>query len=228
MSSHGWDQLGTLPRVATSSTIAARILDLASSGAVEPGTALPPERDLAVQLGVSRTTIREAIHELTLKGIVRRRQGSGTVLLDASDAAASLLRDMSDTERDATEVIDFRTTFEPQIAGLAAGRRTESDLLVIAGHCEFDPAAVSPAESQTSDQRFHEAIAAATHNHLILALARATSDWVSDFRRSSHSTPEGRITSLSGHRAILAAIESGDVDRAAQLMREHVTVVGRI
>jgi GntR family transcriptional repressor for pyruvate dehydrogenase complex len=217
-----------MPRMATSSTIAARILELADSGAVVPGSALPPERDLAVQLGVSRATIREAIHELTLKGVVRRRQGSGTVLLDASAAASSLLRDMSQAEREATEVIDFRSTFEPEIAGLAAGRRTESDLLVLSHHCDFDAAGVTPEESLELDQRFHEAIAAATHNHLILALSRATSEWVSDFRRQSHSTPEGRTTSLDGHRAILAAIQSGRPDHAVLLMREHVAVVGRI
>lgn len=227
MSSLGWDQLGSLPRVATSSAIAAQILELADSGAISPGSALPPERDLAVRLGVSRATIREAIHELTLKGVVRRRQGSGTVLLDVSSAAASLLRDMSETERDATEVIDFRSTFEPQIAGLAAERRTESDLLVLTHHCDFDAADASPEDSLESDQRFHEAIASATHNHLILALSRATSAWVSDFRRISHSSREGRTTSLAGHRAILAAIEGGDQERAARLMREHVAVVGR-
>lgn len=220
--------MGAVPRVATSSAIAARILELAGTGQVEPGAALPPERDLATQLGVSRTTIREAIHELTLKGIVRRRQGSGTILLETSAHAASLLRDMSQSERDATEVIDFRTTFEPQIAGLAAGRRTDSDLLLLAGHCDFDPLAVSTEESLERDQRFHEAIAAATHNHLIVALSRATSEWVSDFRRISHASPTGRATSLTGHRAILAAIENGDSDEAARHMREHVTVVGRI
>ncbi|MFB8387769.1 FadR/GntR family transcriptional regulator [Microbacterium sp. NPDC055910] len=228
MSTDGWASLGVVPRMATSSAIAARILELAERGDVGPGTALPPERDLATQLGVSRTTIREAIHELTLKGVVRRRQGSGTVLLDTSSAAASLLRDMSASERDATEVIDFRTTFEPQIAGLAAGRRTDSDLLVLANHCDFDPATVSTEESLEHDQRFHEAIAAATHNHLIVSLSRATSEWVSDFRRISHASPTGRATSLTGHRAILAAIENGDSDEAARHMREHVTIVGRI
>lgn len=228
MSGSGWDQLGELPRRATSSAIAAHILELADSGAVAKGSALPPERDLAVQLGVSRATVREAIHELTLKGVVRRRQGSGTVLLDTSSAALSLLRDMSQAEREATEVIDFRSTFEPEIAGLAAARRTESDLLLLARQCDFDPAAASPEASFELDQRFHEGIAAATHNHLILALSQATSEWVSDFRRQSHSTSEGRTTSLHGHRGILDAIRDGRTDRAALLMREHVAVVGRI
>jgi len=227
VSTNGWASLGGVPRVATSSAIAARILELVETGEVGPGTALPPERDLATQLGVSRTTIREAIHELTLKGVVRRRQGSGTVLLSASDTAVSLLRDMSASERDATEVTDFRTTFEPQIAGLAAGRRTDSDLLLLAGHCDFEAEAVSTEESLERDQRFHEAIAAATHNHLIVALSRATSEWVSDFRRISHASPTGRATSLTGHRAILAAIDAGDSDEAARRMREHVTIVGR-
>lgn len=224
-----WDQLGiTSPRTATSSSIAARMLDLIGSGAIAAGMLLPPERDLAAQLGVSRTTIREAIHELTLKGVVRRRQGSGTVVLAQSSRETSLLRDMSQSERTATEVIDFRTTFEPQIAAIAAQRRTDSDILQLSALCDFDPVTVDVEVSLESDQRFHEALAGATHNHLTLALSRATSEWVSDFRRVSHSTPAGRVTSLDGHRAILAAIEAGDAERAARLMREHVTIVGRI
>lgn len=228
MSSIEWDQLSAAPRTATASTIAARLMDLVSTGALAPGSTLPPERDLATQLGVSRTTIREAIHDLTLKGVVRRRQGSGTVVLDPSEAAASLLRDMSQTERDATEVTDFRSTFEPEIAGLAASRRTESDVVLLASLCDFDPVTSTVEYSLECDQRFHETIAATTHNHLILALSRATSEWVSEFRRTSHSTPEGRTTSLNGHRAILAAIEAGRPDDAARLMREHVAEVGRI
>lgn len=228
MSSIDWDQLSATPRTATATAIAARLMDLVSTGAVPAGSALPPERDLAVQLGVSRTTIREAIHELTLKGVVRRRQGSGTVVLDPSDAASSLLRDMSQTEREAVEVTDFRSTFEPEIAGLAASRRTDSDLLLLASLCDFDPVTATLEHSLEYDQRFHETIAATTHNHLILALSRATSEWVSEFRRTSHSTAEGRTTSLNGHRAILAAIEAGRPDDAARLMRAHVAEVGRI
>ncbi len=132
------------------------------------------------------------------------------MLLSASDTAVSLLRDMSASERDATEVTDFRSASELEIAGLPR-------VAVPTATCCCWPATATsrlkpspPSKSLERDQRFHEAIAAATHNHLIVALSRATSEWVSDFRRISHASPTGRATSLTGHRAILAAIDAGD------------------
>jgi len=223
-----WTGLGDFSRVSTSSAIAAVLLALIGSGELGPGTVLPPERELATSLGVSRTTIREAIHELTLKGVLTRRQGSGTVVVDRSASGQELLRDMSATERDAEEVIDFRTVFEPEIASLAAVRRTESDLVVLSRLCDYRPDKVGASESLDLDQRFHEAVAAATHNRLIVTLGRVTSEWLVDFRRASHASVEGRRMSLDGHREIAEPIGAGDDAKAAVAMRAHVTAVGRM
>jgi GntR family transcriptional repressor for pyruvate dehydrogenase complex len=149
-------------------------------------------------------------------------------VVDRSDSGQDLLRDMSATERHAEEVIDFRTVFEPEIAALAAGRRTESDLVMLGRLCDYEPDQVGASESLDLDQRFHEAVAAATHNQLIVTLGRVTSEWLVEFRRVSHASVEGRRMSLYGHREIAEAIGAGDVANAAAAMRAHVTAVGRM
>jgi GntR family transcriptional repressor for pyruvate dehydrogenase complex len=223
-----WEIIGDFSRASASSAIAARLLEMATSGELPIGTALPPERELALMLRVSRATLREAIHELSLKGLVSRRQGSGTVILGRSETALDLLREMTAADRTASEVVDFRSTFEPEISSLAAARRTESDMTLLAKMCDFSPEDVSAEESFGLDQRFHLAVAAATQNRLIVALGHVSSDWVADFRKVSHSTAEGRQTSLRGHRLIATAIAAADSPMAASHMRDHINEVGRI
>lgn len=214
--------------VATSSHVASTILGLIQEGKILPGQPLPPERDLAESLVVSRTTVREAIHELTLRGIIRKRQGSGTVVIAPSSASEHLLREMSQSDRDTLEEIDLRLVLEPQVSGLAAARRTDSDLVSLAACCNDDPASLSTEESLELDQAFHAAIARAAQNQLIASLERVVSDWVLDFRRSSHLTPEGRVASMNGHRQILDAITRGDTEAAVRLMSDHIQDVGTI
>lgn len=227
MSTHIWEQAERVTRVATSTTIAARLLEIIQSNNLEPGFVLPSERELAQKFGVSRATMRETLHELVLKGVLVRKQGSGTAVLGTSDRGQALIGDLSLAERDAAEVIDFRNTFEPQIAGYAAKRRSDSDLLVMASHCDLDPETATPEESLEHDRKFHESIANATNNQLLRDLSRATQEWMNDFRKASHSTAEGRRASLLGHREILQAISDGDAEAASTAMCDHISYVGR-
>lgn len=218
--------LGNFTRVSTSSVVAARLIDLISSGVLTPGTALPPERDLATSLAVSRSTLREAIHELTLKGFISRKQGSGSFVSLPSDASNDLLSDLGDKEREVREVVDFRLVFEPHLAQMAALRATESDLVRLGSLCDYDPDATDPDESLELDHRFHQSVADATQNRLLMTLCATSSRWIVDLRARSHATGENRKASLEGHRKILEAIRSRDADAAAAAMREHIMVVG--
>lgn len=169
--------------------------------------------------------MREAIHELTLKGILHRKQGSGTVLAQSSGIAYSLFGEMTRETRTAAEVSDFRSTFEPHIASLAAERRTDSDLIMLEKLCPKDISDYSLEQSLELDERFHESVASATQNQLIVTLAQASGSWVSEFRRASHATPEGRQQSHDDHRAILVAIATSDAELARRLMRTHIKTV---
>src|SRR5262245_51287247 len=80
--------------------LAARFERWLRDGSVSPGAKLPPERELAQQLGVSRASVREAMHELTLKGLVARKPGRGTVVLEPSTPTNHLLGNLDQATRD--------------------------------------------------------------------------------------------------------------------------------
>lgn len=100
------------------------------SGSWKPGDKLPPERELSESLGVSRTSVREAISALTAMGLVEVRVGEGTFL--ASDIAPLYKGDISSKflvkRSSLLEVVEARKIIETQLACLAAGRATREDL----------------------------------------------------------------------------------------------------
>src|SRR5919201_5149763 len=99
------------------------------SGEWNAGDAIPPEQQLALQLGVSRTVVRDAVKTLSARGLVRVRQGIGTTVAEPSDGAYSdaiflLLLRSSATVR---EVLEARELIEVAVAGMAAVRREDED-----------------------------------------------------------------------------------------------------
>ena len=109
-----------------SESVAARLEAMIVSGELAPGRKLPPERELARLLGVSRGLLREAIHELALKGLVHRRQGRGTEVRGPyrSEFTGAIVGYLTQNERDVMELLDFREALEPPIAASAAERAT--------------------------------------------------------------------------------------------------------
>ena len=217
-----WDVAGGVVRQSMSSSVAARILQVLHSNQADAGTALPPERRLAEDLGVSRTTVREAISELALRGVVQRRHGSGTVLRVATVEAQSMLERLARQGRDMTDIVDFRLSLEPQIAALAASRRTDSDLIVLEDICKTNPLELDQESSYLLDYQFHLALSTATQNHLILTLSQSMYEWIAVARKKIHSTRNGRDTSFSGHLKIFEAVAAGDAEQAQTKMRTHI------
>jgi GntR family transcriptional regulator, transcriptional repressor for pyruvate dehydrogenase complex len=202
--------------------LAARLERWLRDGSIAPGAKLPPERELAQQLGVSRASLREAMHELTLKGLLARKPGRGTVVLAPSGPLNHLLGNLDRATRDIREVADFRQVFEPHIAELAATRATPSNLRELHELCDVDAKAMTAADSVERDERFHSGLAHATHNTLLVALATTSSEWVHDLRLEAQRPARARVTSWSQHRDILAAIGRRDGGAARIAMREHI------
>ena len=140
-----------------------------AEGHVSPGTRLPSERELAVLLGVSRASVREAIHELTLKGLVTREQGRGTVVkeTDGRGLGASLLGLLEPASREVRTILDFREAIEPPIAARAAQRATPSDIRNLTAVLDEMARAPSRADFAAMDRRFHQVVARTTHNPLL-------------------------------------------------------------
>ena len=118
--------LGALPSGTPVSEVARRLMDLFTSGSIEPGTRLPPERHLAATLGVGRSAVREALAALEILGIVDVRPGSGTYLRGtASELLPQTLRwGLLIGERNTAELLELRSGLEIYVARLAAGAGT--------------------------------------------------------------------------------------------------------
>jgi GntR family transcriptional repressor for pyruvate dehydrogenase complex len=192
-------------------------------GALGDADRLPPERELAQRLGVSRTSLREALHELELKGLIDRRPGRGTVVV--AGRGDSLLGHMEAAERGLREVMDLRGAIEPPIAARAAQRATADDLDVLRELLERMRAAPTVARAAELDIEFHDAIARATHNPLLIKLMRFASEEIDAGRRRRAHSRRRRERTIAAHNEIVARIADHDGDGAAAAMAQHIAQV---
>lgn len=194
---------------------------------LRPGDRLPPERALAERLDVSRTTVREAMRELEQRRLVERSPGRGTTVLAPPEAARELgSLDAGGAEH--ADVAELRLLVEPQIAGLAALRATDTDLVLLEQTLAASHAGLTPAESLALDVRFHLELAAAARNPLLVSLCELTSTWVHDVRARSHTTRAGRRSSVEWHRRLYEAVAAGDAEEARRVMVAHLEVVSTL
>ncbi|MEO6470168.1 MAG: FadR/GntR family transcriptional regulator [Aeromicrobium sp.] len=208
--------------------ISARLLGLIQTGALAPGTRLPPERELSEYLHVSRATIREALRELELRGMVDRRRGRGTVIVEAphSSFAASLLGDLTPNARAIREVMDLRAVVEPPIAERAAQRANSAqiaelrDLVETAVRETRD--GVAPERYISLDIAFHTCLARMTQNPMLEQLLTVTNEWMSPSRQTVLQTDRRIRRSLAAHRLILYAVEARDSAAAKAEMSTHL------
>ena len=208
--------------------IVARLEGAIRGGRLKEADRLPPERQLSAQLGVSRATVREALHELELKGLVERRQGRGTAVVDLGrgEHTQQLLRKLDARERDLAEVMDFRETIEVPMAARAARSATKADIARLESLFERMEAEISGERYGELDERFHLLVARATHNSLLAKVVELTSQWTTTSRSPLLENTARRRLSLEGHRAILDGVRRRDPERAAEAMRGHIRQLG--
>ncbi len=195
---------------------------------LSPGDRLPPERELAAQLNVSRTSVREAMHELEQRRRIERTPGRGTTVLPKSHTATELEREIDVDVAELADVSELRLIIEPQIAGLAATRASDSDLVLLEQTLAASHAGLTPHESLEMDVQFHMQLAAAAGNPLLLTLCQFANGWVQDVRARSHATRAGRRSSVDWHRALYEAVSTHDSAAATQAMIEHLQTVDRL
>lgn len=202
--------------------IVARLRALILAGVLQPGDRLATERELAEQLVVSRSAVREALLRLQSAGLVERRQGSGTRVsarIPISTVLASLRDDDDDTLTASTE---FRTVVEPQIARLAAARIQPAELDALGALLAESDVAQDAERSVKLDIAFHVAVATATRNRLLASLSELTVSWTLEARLFSHVAEHGRRMSHDGHLRVLRALRAGSPDAAEAAMRVHL------
>jgi DNA-binding FadR family transcriptional regulator len=215
-------------RGSVSTEVSAHLEKLIAVGTLKPGDRLPSERDLAASLGVSRASLREAMHELEAKHLVERRPGRGTTVLPAPEHVQTLYTQLSDAEHQLRDIAELRGTIEPRLAELAAERATAANLVELENLLRNPVAEVSPEESLRLDLEFHMLVAAAAQNPLMSAINTLACSWTTSSRVLSHSTRYAREVSYLGHRAILAAVTAGNPAEARDAMARHLADVAEL
>jgi len=193
-------------------------------GSLRPGSCLPPETKLCAQLGVGRSTLREAVRVLETQGFVRRRHGVGVEVIDRCDEAAgemlALLIERDGAKRD--HLIEIRRIVEVQAAAWAANRATREDRAEMRDALDEMSAATSPESFALGDLRFHLAIARASHNSVLQAMFSAVRQLLYDEIEASLKTDFRPFMSHEYHSAILDAIDAYDPQGASDAMIDHL------
>src|SRR3954451_17072775 len=207
--------------------VAEQITAWISENGLTAGDRLPPERELAVRLGISRATLSQALVALEVIGVVAVRHGDGTVV-----AATPTKRSVESIRAYADrlpEIIETRDALETKIAALAGSRRDDDDLRRIEDALTGMEADIEAGgRGVEGDERFHSAVTAAAHNLLLARLMGEISDLIKETRIESLSQPGRPRVSLAGHRPFADAIRAGEAERAAAAMHAHVAMVSDV
>jgi GntR family uxuAB operon transcriptional repressor len=183
-----------------------------ADSSMPPGTKLPTERVLAERFRVPRSVVRKALWPLELEGKLTRQVGRGTFVSDCPKRQHAIPAEPIDTSP--AELLDACLTCYPQMSELAVTTATAADLRVIGDDLQLLRQTVTLAEYATRDAAFHQAIANATHNALLIAIARIIG-------RARERMEWGTLTLHEGtpqdHEGIMEAL----IKRDARLARER-------
>ncbi|WP_067535724.1 FadR/GntR family transcriptional regulator [Nocardia crassostreae] len=206
-----------------SSTVVEQFEEMIESGEWPVGSRIPPEQELVEQLGVGRSTVREAVRALEHAGLLEPRRGDGTYVRARHGLSAALLRRTK--AANVLEILEVRNSIERQAARAAATRRTEADLARITTALANQHAARAAGDEQAflaADHEFHGAIIAATHNSVLIelweglsyALSVGVAAVTAELRREHIDFPD--------HDKLADAITAGDGDRAEQAVAQII------
>ena len=212
----------------TAEEVVTRLRDMIHSGELAPGDRLPPERDLAKLLGVSRPTLRAGIRSLATVGILQSRQGAGTFVSERHDSPtldSSPLRMLSALHGfTSDEMFEARLALEMSVAALAAERATSEQITLMAEEITGMYASLDdPAQYLVHDMSFHQTIAAASNNRILTALMNMVATILFDSRSKTVHRALDLKQSAEQHHNIYRAMRERSPDSARRAMYEHLT-----
>lgn len=219
------DTSSTLDGGQSADQVVRHVALLIERGELRPGDRLAPERELALELGVSRPTVRAGLHALAAMGVTESRQGAGTFITGGPPRLGagplSFLAALHGFTRD--QIFEARKLLETGAAGLAAERGLTDRLAPMAEEVTGMFAAMTePQTFLLHDVRFHRAVAGASGNPVLLALVEMISSLVYEQRRLTVERAHDLKESAEMHRRIYQAIRDRDPDRARAEMSRHL------
>ena len=201
--------------------IRARIED----GTLKPGDKIPPEREFAKELKISRASLRTGIGYLAAMGVMKVRHGVGTFVANGpaefGKSSLSLLGALHGFK--SWQMFEVRNLLETNLAALAAERAKEEHLILLAEEVTEMYATIDdPAQYLIHDVRFHRTIAQASGNPILAAIMETITTALYDERRKTAERAKDRRSSLEAHKEIYRAIRAGSPAEARAAMEHHL------
>lgn len=201
-----------------------QIKDIVRSGELKRGDKLPSERDLALKLNVSRTSVREAIKALETLGLIESKHGEGNYI--RNDFEDILLEPLSIVfmllGSDNNEILQLRNVIEPEVAKIAAENITNDEIEKIEDIIEKLSKIKDSKECASLDKEFHYAIAKASKNHLLSTIIFSVSSLIEEYIDESKIYDDKKEKVIKEHRKILKALKEHNKEEAFKEAKNHL------
>lgn len=181
------------------------------TGKLQPGDRLV-ERELAEQLGVSRTPVREALRKLELENLVTHIPRKGVVVSEIS-------------KKDVIEIFDIRASLEGLASSLAAEKATKEDLQGLCELLEQMDAAENERDNEELSElhdHFHKQLFAIADSPRLIQMINSLSDYINRFTKAGYSIPGRRGAAQQEHKDLLECLEAKDPERAKTIAEKHI------
>jgi GntR family transcriptional repressor for pyruvate dehydrogenase complex len=209
-----------------------QVVKLIKNNELKPGDKLPPERELAEKLSISRGSLREAFRVLESRGFIKSQPGGGRYIREIRKNGHNDTENiiLSLEKSSILELLEAREIFEVKIVELAAQRATLEDIEIIeeALNKMSQEEELKDDTKTESDTEFHLAIASASHNFVFVNIIKLHLDLLRDTREKTQQIPGRREGRWREHQAILLAIKEHDTKKAGGAMLKHLRNVREV
>lgn len=219
---------GPVKKSAIAEEIISELLSLIRQRQLQAGDKLPPERELAGMLGVSRPSLREALRALSAMKVLEMRQGDGTYVssLDPHELVEHLDFVFSLDDSTFLQLLQARQIVEPGLAALAARRITDEQLEELEAYLKTSRENIADSRAfLETDRALHELITEAAGNPLLTRFMASISQLSRASRSRTVAIPGVREHTLAAHERIVSALQARDPAEARQAMLDHLNVV---
>jgi GntR family transcriptional regulator, transcriptional repressor for pyruvate dehydrogenase complex len=217
--------IAPLARTTLTASAFEQLISYVVTGTWKAGDRIPPERELCQQLGIARTSLREALKAMELIGMLDSRVGDGTFVCPRSEfLSRPLLWAFTGTDRaELRDIMEAREFLEQDLAGLAAERATEAEIEAIAEALNKMRKSIAEGQSTLdSDMEFHLAVARAAHNEVLRNAVQLLRNLLRQWLVLKLLIPQVPAQVLKQHEAIYRAIRAGDSEAARKAMWAHL------
>ena len=208
--------------------LAVELEKLILSGQLPVGGRIPPERELAELWGLSRSSVRDALKQLELRGLIERRPGRGTIVVDSFNQLGGTLAELlNEGQHELLQVMEVRAVIEPWVAARAAQRARPLELEEIGRLLREMSEKVSDQRMAELDRAFHLSIARAAGNPLLASLLERVGEIVDESPHELLQNPREHLATLNEHAAIFKALCDKDVEAAEAAAQNHLDSIER-